>query len=315
MQRIVVMTKPVLVTSAAGGNQGRTGLHVSQMLLARGVPVRAFVRQIDERSDRLKSLGADIFVGNCLDVRSVDQAAKDVASIYFAYPVQDGLADATAAMAFAARKHGVSRLVNLVMYRSSIDAPTPRMRQNYLSEQVFEWADVAPVHIRATVFYENVARVVRASLPARGAIRLPLGDESTVLPLISAEDVARIAVGLLTSPELTAATAYPAIGSAISIKEIVATFSKVFEMDVQYEEITDDQWRDEALARGWDGHAVEHLSALWTSLRAAGLSAEAGRFAVTDTIEKIGGARPKSFEQFVREQAAEMMPPRVAASA
>jgi len=308
------MTKPVLVTSAAGGNQGKTGRHVSQMLLARGVPVRALVRKIDERSDQLKSLGAEIFVGDFLDVRSVDQAAKDVASIYFAYPVQDGLAEATAAMAFAARKHGVSRLANLVMYQSSINAPTPRMRQNYLSEQVFEWADVGPVHIRATVFYENVARLVRASLPARGAIRLPLGDEDTILPLISAEDVARIAVGLLTGPKLTAGTAYPVIGSANSIKEIVGTFARLLNIDVHYEEITDDQWRDEVLARGWNAHAVEHLSALWKSLRAASLSPEAGRFAVTDTIEKIGGAKPKTFEQFVREQQAEMMAQPVAAA-
>jgi uncharacterized protein YbjT (DUF2867 family) len=297
------MTKPILVTSAAGGNQGRTGRHVSEMLLERGARVRAFVRQSDERSDRLKSLGAEIVVGDFLDVRSVEQAAKDVSAIYFAYPVQDGLADATAVMAFAARKHGVSRLVNLVMYQSSIDAPTPRMRQNYLSVQVFEWAGVGPVHLRATVFYENVARLVGASLPARGAIRLPLGNESTILPLISAEDVARIAVGLLTGP---AGAAYPVIGSAIAIKEIVGAFARILDRDIHYEEITDEQWRSEVLARGWNAHAVEHLSSLWKSLRAASLSAEAARFAVTDTIEKIGGAKPKTFEQFVREQQSEL---------
>src|SRR4051794_39682501 len=212
------MTKTILVTSAAGGTQGRTGRHVTEILLERGARVRAFVRQIDQRSARLESLGAEIFVGDFLDVRSVEQAAKDVSAIYFAYPVQDGLADATAAMAFAARKHSVSRLVNLVMYQSSVDAPTPRMRQNFLSEQVFEWAGAGPLHLRATVFYENVARLVGVGMPAHGAIRLPLGNESTILPLISAEDVSRIAVGLLTGPERAAGTAYPVIGSVISIK-------------------------------------------------------------------------------------------------
>src|SRR5262245_16748035 len=132
------MEKPVLVTSAAGGSQGKTGRHVAELLLARGIPVRAFVRQIDERSERLKKLGAEIFVGDFLDVRSVMKAVKGVASIYFAYPVQEGLGDATAAMAYAAREEGISRLVNLVMYQSSTDAPTPRMRQNFLSEQVFQ---------------------------------------------------------------------------------------------------------------------------------------------------------------------------------
>ncbi|MBB4374185.1 uncharacterized protein YbjT (DUF2867 family) [Bradyrhizobium sp. cir1] len=303
------MTETILVTSAAGGTQGQTGRHVSEMLLRRGHHVRAFVRQIDSRSDRLKSLGAEIFVGDFLDVRSVEQAAKGVSSIYFAYPVQDGLAEATAAMAFAARRHGVSRLVNLVMYQSSIDAPTPRMRQNYLSEQVFEWAGGGPLHLRATVFYENVARLVGANLPERGAIRLPLGDEGTILPLISAEDVARVAVGLLAGPEQAAGSAYPIIGSVNSVGDIVRAFAHVFDRDVHYEEISDEAWRDEVHSRGWNAHAVEHLSSLWKSLRSARLSAENARFAVTDTIEKIGGAEPKTFEQFVRERQSELLAP------
>src|SRR5712672_3996650 len=191
----LAMAKPVLVTSAAGGLQGKTGRHVAEKLLARGVAVRAFVRQIDERSDKLRALGAEIFQGDFLDVRSVKRAVQDVSSVYFAYPVQDGLLDATAAMAVAAREAGISRLVNLVMLQSSVDAPTPRMRQNFLSEQVFEWAGVGPLHLRATVFYENVARLVGAGMPTQGAIRLPLGDQNTILPLISAEAVSRIAVG------------------------------------------------------------------------------------------------------------------------
>jgi uncharacterized protein YbjT (DUF2867 family) len=309
------MAKPVLVTSAAGGKQGRTGRHVAEMLLARGVPVRAFVRQIDERSDKLRALGADIVEGDFLDVRSVQRAVQGVSSVYFAYPVQDGLLDATAAMAVAARAAGISRLVNLVMLQSSADAPTPRMRQNYLSEQVFEWAGIGVVHVRATVFYENLGRLVRSSLPAQGSIRLPWGKESTVLPLVAAEDVARVSVGLLTSPSLTAGTAYPVVGTVISLKEIIATFGRVLGKDVRYEEIADKQWKSDALARGYNEHSVEHLSALWKAIRAAGLNPETARFAITETIEKIGGAKPKTFEQFAREQQRELAAQPVAASA
>ena len=70
------MTKPVLVTSAAGGRQGKTGRHVSEMLLKRGVPVRAFVHTIDERSEHLRALGAEIMQGDFLDIRVVQRAAK-----------------------------------------------------------------------------------------------------------------------------------------------------------------------------------------------------------------------------------------------
>src|SRR5690242_20983085 len=194
------MVKPILVTSAAGGRQGKTGRHVAEQLLARGVPVRAFVRKLDERSERLRALGAEIFVGDFLNIRSMQRAAQGTSAIYFAYPVQDGLMDATAAMALAAREAGVSRLVNLVMLQSSPDAPTPRMRQNYLSEQVFEWAGIGAAHVRATVFYENLRALARPTLSTSGTVRLPWGSDTTSVPLASGEDVARVAVGVLLSP-------------------------------------------------------------------------------------------------------------------
>jgi uncharacterized protein YbjT (DUF2867 family) len=304
---VLTMTKPVLVTSAAGGRQGKTGRHVSEMLLARGVPVRAFVRTIDGRSNHLRALGAEIFQGDFLDIRSVQAAAKGTSAIYFAYPVQDGLMDATAAMALAAREAGVSRLVNLVMLQSSPDAPTPRMRQNYLSEQVFEWADIGAVHLRATVFYENLGAMARQSLPAQGAVRLPWGKETTVLPMVSAEDVARVAVGLITSPKLVAGTAYPLIGTTISLKEIIATFGRVLGRDIRYEEISDEEWKVFAASRGYNEHAIAHLSSLWKALRSAAIDPDDARYKVSETIETIGSVKPKSFETFVREGQSELL--------
>jgi uncharacterized protein YbjT (DUF2867 family) len=292
----------VLVTGAAGGRQGKTGRHVSEMLLACGVPVRAFVHRIDERSEHLRVLGAEVFEGDFLDIQSVQQALRDVSSIYFAYPVQEGLLDATAIMAVAARDAGITRLINLVMARSSLDAPTPRMRQNYLSEQVFEWAGIGVAHIRATVFYENLRTLVRLSLETQGTIRLPWGSDSTVIPLVSAEDVARVATGLLTSPTVRAGDTYPVIGAVLALRDIIATFGRVLGRDVRYVEISDEEWRSDARARDVNPHAVEHLSQLWQSLRTGPASPGSARFKITDTIEEIGGAKPKTFEEFVREQ-------------
>lgn len=299
----------ILVTGASGGRQGQTGRHVSEMLLTRGVPVRAFVHRIDERSDRLRALGAEIYEGDLLDINSVRHAALGVSSIYFAYPVQNGLLDATAAMAVAAREVGVSRLVNLVMLRSSPDAPTSRMRQNYLSEQVFEWAGIGAVHVRATVFYENLRALVRMSLSANGAIRLPWGSEGTVIPLVSAADVARVAVGLLTKPSIACGSSYTVVGAVLALRDIIATFGRVLGRDLRYEEIHDEDWRQEALARGVNAHAVEHLSQLWQFFRAAGLRSHPAAYKVTDAIETLGGTRPKTFEAFVREEQAALGAP------
>src|SRR5262249_28939265 len=99
-------TNKVLITGASGGRQGQTGRHVSEMLLTRGVAVRAFVHRRDERSERLDALGAEIVEGDFLDIRSVQRAVQGISAVYFAYPVQDGLLDATAIMAVAAREAG-----------------------------------------------------------------------------------------------------------------------------------------------------------------------------------------------------------------
>jgi uncharacterized protein YbjT (DUF2867 family) len=93
--------------------------------------VRAFVHTIDERSERLAALGAEIVQGDFLDIRSVQRAAQGTSAIYFAYPVQDGLA--TAAMALAAREAGISRLVNLVMLQSSPDGTTEARARFFVS--------------------------------------------------------------------------------------------------------------------------------------------------------------------------------------
>ena len=62
---------------------------------------------------------------------------------------------------------------------------------------------------------------------------------------------------------------------------------------------------DDSMVRA--SHAVEYLSSLWKALRAASLSPEAGQFAVTDKIEKVGRTKPKTFEAFVREQHNELV--------
>ena len=179
--------------------------------------------------------------------------------------------DATAAMALAAREASVTRLVNLVMLQSSPDAPTPRMRQNYLSEQVFEWADIGAVHIRATVFYENLG-LAGAPEPA-GAGRDPaaLGQrDHRAAAGRGRRRRARRGRPAHRPASLPPAAPITLIGTTISLKEIIATFARVLARNVHYQEISDEEWRRDAAARGYNPHAIEHLSSLWRALRGCG---------------------------------------------
>ena len=80
------MTQPILITGAAAGNQGSTGRTVATTLLEKGIPVRAFVHRLDDRSNELRRLGADILQGDLLNPASVQRAMENVKRAYFTYP-------------------------------------------------------------------------------------------------------------------------------------------------------------------------------------------------------------------------------------
>jgi uncharacterized protein YbjT (DUF2867 family) len=292
----------ILVTGAAGGGQGATGNLVTRMLLQKGVPVRAFVHRADERSAELNALGAEIVEGDFLDIQSVREAFAGIRRAYFAYPVQSGLLDATAIFASAAREAGVELLVNLSQLLPRPEQPTPHQRRHWLSEQIFDWANVGAVHLDASVFYQNLRALVRGSLSRSDMILLPWGPETTTIPMIAGEDVARVAVGVLTGSPMPNGTILPLVGEVVTLRNILDAFSDVLGRQVQYREITDDEWAQAASGAGINADAVAHLSSLWRYLRTRS-SEQQGSYQVSALIEQIGGAPPKTLREFLGEQA------------
>ncbi|MGB3125491.1 MAG: NAD(P)H-binding protein, partial [Pseudomonas sp.] len=95
--------KTYLVTGATGA----TGTPTVQYLLETGHRVNAFVHREDERSEKLRALGANIFVGDLLKLKDMRPAMKGVDGAYFVYPIGNGLVEAAAVFAQAAKEEGV----------------------------------------------------------------------------------------------------------------------------------------------------------------------------------------------------------------
>ncbi|MDE1994974.1 MAG: NAD(P)H-binding protein, partial [Rhizobiaceae bacterium] len=68
------MSKKVLITGATG-DTGRAAVRES---LALGLQVRAMVRRIDARSDALAAQGAEIVVGDLLDINTITPALAGI---------------------------------------------------------------------------------------------------------------------------------------------------------------------------------------------------------------------------------------------
>jgi uncharacterized protein YbjT (DUF2867 family) len=292
---------PTLVTGAAGGIQGSTGFHVTRLLLDKGSPVRAFVHRLDDRSDRLRRLGAEVVDGDLRDFRSVAAAMDGIRRAYFAYPVQEGLLEAAATFAAAARSAGVEQVVNLSQWlQPGGEQPTPHQARHWLVEQLFDWADVGAVHLDATVFYENLRTWALLSLARAGVIALPWGPEATAIPMVAAEDVARVAAAVLTGPVLPSGMVVRLMAGAVTNKQIAEAFSDILGRPVQYVEVSDDQWASAASAVGVNAVAVEHLTHLWRYLRTRPPEHQAF-YHITEAFEHFTNQPPQSLLQFLRQ--------------
>jgi uncharacterized protein YbjT (DUF2867 family) len=246
----------------------------------------------------LQSFGAEVVQGDLLDHGSVRGAMSGVRRAFFTYPVEAGLLDATAIFAEAARKAGVNLLVNVSQLRAREGVTsTPRQHQHWLSDEVFEWARVGAIHLRAAAFFENLRALVGNSVAEKDSMFLPWGEGDKIVPLIAGEDVARVAAGLLASQTRAPADAYYLIGELLTVNGMRDTISEVLGRPIQYYNITDEAWRKAAESR-LNAHALEHLSHLWRSFRTRNNTDD---YVISDVIEKVGGRAPKSLIEFVRE--------------
>ncbi|PZG20233.1 NAD(P)H-binding protein [Nonomuraea aridisoli] len=276
----------ILVTGAAGGPQGSTGRHVAGLLPARGEQVRAFVRTDDHRAEELRKLGAEVVVGDLREIADVRPAMRGVRRAFFTYPVTAGLLDAAAAFAAAAREEGVTRVVEVSQLDASPVAGTPRMRRHWVAEQVFDRAGVGAVHLRAAVFFENLAVVVAAA----GRLALPLGPADTWIPLVAGEDVARVGAGLLLDPA-------PADPVCLVTGQMATAGEAARAFGVPYEDVPPQEWEGWAMEVYGDPYTVEHLTHLWALFRFIG-SGDHPLYRVTESIERYGGRAPLTLREF-----------------
>ena len=96
-------------------------------------------------------------------------------------------------------------------------------------------------------------------------------------------------------------SSFRVIGEVLTVEEIVASLAHGLGRDVDYRDVPDEVWAEAARTR-LNPHAVAHLSKLWANFREPG--PRPVDFAVTDTIQELGGRAPKRFDEFVIEQQA-----------
>ncbi len=297
---------PILVTGAAG-RVGSIGPTVTELLIRRGLAVRAMVRREDERSDALRALGAEIVVGDLTSLDDVHRAVAGCRRVYFAMSVAANYLEATTNVAAVARHHGVDAFVNMSqMTVSQMSAtrssPSPQHRQHWLAEQVLAWSGLPVIQVRATAFMDVFfRRFALAGVRERNELSLPFGSGRT--SPIAAYDVARVVAVLLADPAAHLGRVYELTGpQSEDMHAVAAQYSRALGREIRYVDVPPAPWEANVFATAASPHLAAHLCAM------AALHRENRYDRLTGDVERLTGEPAMSIQSFVRSNAQVFQP-------
>ena len=299
------------------------------MLLEQGHPARAFVRRDDERAQSLREAGAEVFVGDLLNIADVTAALKGVRRIYFSMSPSPYYADALTLMAAAARAQGdIEAFVNMSEFEQSymtlekMTAPdeerrswlgglvtdwSPQQRAHWICEQVLDWSGIPTVNVRATLFAETPILTWMPLGPlSNGELRLPFGNQR--LAPIAVHDLAEVCVKMLVDPAPHISKSYALTGPELKdMYGFTEDYAAALGRQVAYipedveawnEAFIDETFLQEALG---DPAAAQHVAA---HLRTLTRLIAGGRYdVVTDQLETLLGRPPRTMRWALQNNA------------
>jgi uncharacterized protein YbjT (DUF2867 family) len=265
------------------------------------------VRREDQRAQTLRDMGAEIVVGDLLDLDSMHRAIAGCETMYFGMSVSDTYLAATINAAAVAKHHGVKAFINMsqmTLEQMGITAttPSPQHKLHWLAEQALNWSDLPVVHVRPTVLLDGFFLIFTPdSVRESNQIRLPFGEGKT--SPVAVEDVARVVAAVLADPRPHIGKVYHLTGPQSETMHFFARgYSRALGRGITFVDIPVEAWRDGLLERGLTAHLVEHLATMADLHRAGSYDR------MSEDVLRLTGQRPLGVEEFIRSHAKAFTP-------
>ena len=298
------MQPRILVTSAAG----HTGSAVATELLAKGFPVRAFVRRRDGRSDRLERAGAEIVVGDLFEIRDVRAALVDVQRAYYCLPFAPNLLHGSMLFAIAAEEARLEVMTMLGAWNPHSTHPSIHQREHWLTHQLQQWMPtVDTIHLNPGLF----AFPYFLGLPAVvhfGLLMLPFGQGRNPPP--SNEDIAAVAAEVLAHPSDRIGRTYRPTGpKLLSGTDVAEVMGSILDRKVRYVDVSTRMFIKAARALGMSDFQVAQVRHYAEEVRQGVFEIAAPN----DHVEQVCGRPAESFETTARRylQQPQLVDPRL----
>jgi NAD(P)H dehydrogenase (quinone) len=287
-----VMARKVLITGATGD----TGRAAVKEAIALGLDVRGMVHSKDARSEALAKLGAEVVLGDFLEIDTVRAAMEGTDAAYFVWPVAPGLIHAIVNFAQAAREAGVSTAINLSQRSANRFSTSNSCRDSFIVEQVLNWSGVPVIHLRPTYFLEWLLYPWQLPYLQKGVLRMPVG-KGRHSP-IAADDQGRAIAALLNNPE-------PYIGKTIPIsgpvemdhEQMALELSEALGRKIVFQDLPIDEYCRSLEAMGVPPYVVQHLGGAMDDYQHGHMSG------ADNNVEKLTGRRSMTVGEFARAHA------------
>jgi uncharacterized protein YbjT (DUF2867 family) len=281
----------ILVTGGTGLN-GKELLH---RLSARGVAVRALVRNPAKAAAIAALPNVEIVQGDMARPETLAAALRDVESAMLISSSDPMMLEVQSNFIDAAKPAGVRHVVKLSGIMPELDSAFRFARMHGEIEKRLEASGMAFTHLRAGEFMPAYFRQA-PNIAAKGAMFLPM--EEARIASIDVGDIAEIAAKVLTGPGHEGKT-YPLTGpEALTMAEVAAKLSAATGKSIRYVNVPPEAARQAQLAAGMPPYLADALFELFAERR-NGKEAK-----VWPDAAVLLGRRATSFDEFARRNAA-----------
>jgi len=283
------MSANILITGATG-DTGRAAVRES---IALGLNVRAMVHSLDARSDALKALGAEVVVGDLLDINTLREAMQGIEAAYFVWPVKPGLINATVNFAQAARETGVKTVINLSQRSANRESSSDSCRDTFIAEEVLNWSGLDVIHLRPTYFLEWLLYPWQLPFLQNGVLRMPVG-KGRHSP-IAADDQGRAIAALLKAPQGHIGTTIDLSGPVeMDHEQMAAELSEALGRTIVFEDLPIEEYTRSIAEMGVPEYIVQHLGGAMQDYHNGRMSG------ADNNVEKLTGRRSMTVGEFAR---------------
>lgn len=294
-------SEAIIVTGAAGG-VGSTAHAAITILLEQGHRVRAMVRKLDARADKLHDMGAEVVVADMLDIIAVRAAMQGCSVVYFTMSISPNYLEASVNVTAIAKSLGVKAFVNMSQMTVSEMSETettssPQQKQHWLAEQVLNWSGLPVVYLRPTAFFDGMFLVQGAKgIRDENVIRMPFADGKTAL--IAGADVGAAAAAVLANPQPHIGKVYDLTGpQSLTMAQFAQEFSDALGRTIKYVNVPPQIWEAKLQEAKLPAHLIAHLNAMGQ------LNRENRYDRMTDSFQRLVGREPISAAEFARRHA------------